>query len=113
MQVDELLKPFPIKEFHPFPRALMGPGSHELIGPEALKMGFKKTLIMTSGLRGTDIVHKISESMKWHGIETVICDRVEPSPKDYKVRDAGKLCQENTCDSFVSTGGGSSHDACK
>ncbi len=23
MQVDELLKPFPIKEFHPFPRALM------------------------------------------------------------------------------------------
>ena len=21
MQVDELLKPFPIKEFHPFPRA--------------------------------------------------------------------------------------------
>jgi methanol:N,N-dimethyl-4-nitrosoaniline oxidoreductase len=25
MQVDELLKPFPIKEFHPFPRALMGP----------------------------------------------------------------------------------------
>lgn len=22
MQVDELLRPFPIKEFHPFPRAL-------------------------------------------------------------------------------------------
>ena len=43
MQVDELLQPFPIKEFHPFPRALLGPGSHELIGPEALKLGFKKT----------------------------------------------------------------------
>ena len=69
MQVDELLKPFPIKEFHPFPRALMGPGSHELIGPEALKMGFKKTLIMTSGLRGTDIVHKIS------GVHEVARDR--------------------------------------
>ena len=26
MQVDELLKPFPIKEFHPFPRAMLGPG---------------------------------------------------------------------------------------
>ena len=49
MQVDELLQPFPIKEFHPFPRALLGPGSHELIGPEALKLGFKKTLVMTSG----------------------------------------------------------------
>jgi hypothetical protein len=40
MQVDELLKPFPIKEFHPFPRALLGPGSHEMIGPEAKKLGF-------------------------------------------------------------------------
>ncbi|MEP6917546.1 MAG: hypothetical protein ABJC89_17985, partial [Acidobacteriota bacterium] len=27
------------------------------------KLGFRKTLIMTSGLRGTDIVHKIAESM--------------------------------------------------
>ena len=27
MQVDELLQPFPIKEFHPFPRALLGPGA--------------------------------------------------------------------------------------
>ena len=25
MQVDELLKPFPIKEFHPFPRACWAP----------------------------------------------------------------------------------------
>ena len=88
MQVDELLKPFPIKEFHPFPRALMGPGAHEMIGPEALKLGFKKTLVMTSGLRGTDIVHKIVESMKYHGLEVVVYDKVESNPKDYNVMDA-------------------------
>lgn len=113
MQVDELLKPFPIKEFHPFPRALLGPGSHEMIGPEALKMGFKKTLIMTSGLRGTDIVHKISESMKWHGIETVIYDQVESNPKDYNCMDAAALYQSERCDGIVSVGGGSAHDAAK
>ena len=56
MQVEELLKPFPIKEFHAFPKALMGPGAHELIGPEAIKLGFTRPLVMTSGLRGTDIV---------------------------------------------------------
>ncbi len=83
MQVEDLLKPFPIKEFHPFPRALMGPGAHELIGPEAKKLGFTKTLIMTSGLRGTSIVHDISESMKYHGIDTVVYDKVESNPKDY------------------------------
>ena len=113
MQVDELLKPFPIKEFHPFPRALMGPGAHEMIGPEALKLGFRKTLVMTSGLRGTDIVHKIVESMKYHGLEVVVYDKVESNPKDYNVMDSVALYQENECDSFVSIGGGSSHDACK
>ena len=113
MQVDELLKPFPIKEFHPFPRGLMGPGAHEIIGPEALKLGFKKTLVMTSGLRGSDIVHKITESMKYHGLEVVLYDKVESNPKDYNVMDAVGLYQQNECDSFVSIGGGSSHDACK
>lgn len=113
MQVDELLKPFPIKEFHPFPRALMGPGAHEMIGPEAIKLGFKKTLIMTTGLRGTDIVHKIAESMKYHGLEVVIYDKVESNPKDYNVMDAVALYQDTKCDSFLSIGGGSSHDAAK
>jgi methanol:N,N-dimethyl-4-nitrosoaniline oxidoreductase len=113
MQVDELLKPFPIKEFHPFPRAMLGPGAHEMIGPEALKLGFRKSLIMTSEMRGSDIIHKISESMKYHGLEVVIYDQVESNPKDYNVMDAVALYQQNDCDSFVSIGGGSSHDACK
>src|SRR6201992_253060 len=106
MLVDNLLKPFPIKEFHPFPRALLGPGSHEMIGPEALKIGFRKTLVMTSGLRGTDIVHKIVESLKYHGIDVVVYDKVESNPKDYNVMDAVAMYQENSCDSFVSIGGG-------
>lgn len=44
MQVEELLKPFPIKELHAFPKALMGPGAHEqLIGPEAIELGFTRS----------------------------------------------------------------------
>ena len=113
MQVEEMLPQFPIKEFHPFPRALLGPGAHEIIGPEAIKLGFKRTLVMTSGLRGSDIVHKITESMKYHGLEVVVYDQVESNPKDYNVMDAVGLYQQNNCDSFVSIGGGSSHDACK
>ena len=77
MQVDELLQPFPIKEFHPFPRALLGPGSHELIGPEAIKIGFQRPLIMPRGMRGTDMVHKIVESLKYHGLSPVVYDKVE------------------------------------
>jgi methanol:N,N-dimethyl-4-nitrosoaniline oxidoreductase len=113
MQVEELLKPFPIKEHHPLPRALLGPGGHEMIGPEALKLGFKKTLVMSTGLRGSDTVHKIVESMKYHGLDVVLFDKVESNPKDYNVMEAVALYQQNNCDSFVSIGGGSSHDATK
>jgi formaldehyde dismutase / methanol dehydrogenase len=113
VKVEEVFTQFPIKEFHPFPRALMGPGAWELIGVEAKNLGFERPLIMTSGLRGTDIVHKIFESLKWHGLSPVLYDQVESNPKDYNVMDAVAMYQEHTCDSFVSIGGGSSHDACK
>jgi len=42
-----------------------------------------------------------------------VYDKVESNPKDYNVMDAVTLYQEEKCDSFVSIGGGSSHDACK
>ncbi len=91
MQVDERLKPFPIKEFHPFARAMLGPGAHEMIGPEALKIGCRKTLVMTAGLRGSDTVHKIVESLKYHGPEVVVYDKVESNPRDCNVMDAVAL----------------------
>ncbi|MDB5066398.1 MAG: oxidoreductase [Chloroflexi bacterium] len=113
MKVEELIRLFPIKEFHPFPRALLGPGAHELIGPEAKKLGFQRTLVMTTGLRGSDIVERIVGSLRYHGIEPTVFDKVESNPKDYNVMDAVALYQSEKCDSFVSIGGGSSHDACK
>ena len=88
MQVEELLKPFPIKEFHPFPRAMLGPGAWELLGPEAKKLGFNRILVMTSGLRGSDTVPKIVGSLRYHGLEVVVYDKVESNPKDYNVMDA-------------------------
>lgn len=107
------LSDFPIKEFHPMPRALMGPGSYELIGVEAKKLGFKKTLLMTSGLRGTGIIDDIVGKVKYQDIDVVVYDKVESNPKDYNVMDAYQMYTEEKCDSFISVGGGSSHDACK
>jgi formaldehyde dismutase / methanol dehydrogenase len=107
------LSDFPIKEFHPMPRALMGPGSYELIGVEAKKLGFKKTCLMTSGLRGTGIIDDIVGKVEYQGIDVVVYDKVESNPKDYNVMDAYKMYTDEKCDSFISVGGGSSHDACK
>ena len=107
------LSDFPIKEFHPINRALMGAGAYELIGVEAKKLGFKKTLLMTSGLKGTGIIDDIVGKVEYQGVECVVYDKVESNPKDYNVMDAYKLYTDNRCDSFISVGGGSSHDATK
>ena len=112
MEVQRLWQ-FPIKEFHNVPRGLLGPGSYELVGVEAKILGFKKSLLMTSGLRGTGIIDDIVGKVKYAGIDVVVYDKVESNPKDYNVMDAYQLYAEEKCDSFISVGGGSTHDACK
>lgn len=54
----------------------------------------------------------MAESLKWHGLEVVVYDQVESNP-NYNVMDSVKMFQEQECDSFISIGGGSTHDACK
>jgi methanol:N,N-dimethyl-4-nitrosoaniline oxidoreductase len=103
----------PILEFHPINRALQGPGAYELIGPEAKNLGFQKTLLMTSGIGGTGLIDDIVGKLEHEGVETVVYDKIESNPKDYNVMDGYQLYTENNCDSFVSVGGGSSHDATK
>lgn len=103
----------PILEFHPINRALMGPGAYELIGVEAKNLGFQKTLLMTSGIRGTGLIDDIVGKIEYQGIEVVVYDKIESNPKDYNVMDGYQMYTENNCDSFVSVGGGSSHDATK
>jgi methanol:N,N-dimethyl-4-nitrosoaniline oxidoreductase len=112
MEVQRLWE-FPIKEFHNVPRGLLGPGSYELVGVEAKNLGFKKSLLMTSGLRGTGIIDDIVGKVKYAGVDVVVYDKVESNPKDYNVMDAYQLYADEKCDSFISVGGGSTHDACK
>jgi methanol:N,N-dimethyl-4-nitrosoaniline oxidoreductase len=66
MEADRLWE-FPIKEFHNVPRGLLGPGAYELVGVEAKNPGFKKSLLMMSGLRGTGIVDDIVGEVKHAG----------------------------------------------
>lgn len=112
MQVERLHE-FPIKEFHHVNRGLLGPGAYELIGVEAKNLGFKKSLIMTSGLRGTGIIDDIAGKVKYAGVDVAVYDKVESNPKDYNVMDAYNMYVDEKCDSFISVGGGSTHDACK
>ena len=104
---------FPIKQFNPQPRALIGPGAWELAGPEAAAMRLKHVLLVTSGLRGTGIVDEVKRNLEDAGVAVTVYDKVESNPKDYNCMDAYKLFTEQQCDGFISVGGGSSHDTAK
>jgi methanol:N,N-dimethyl-4-nitrosoaniline oxidoreductase len=104
---------FPLKQIHPLPPALIGPGAHEMIGTSAKDMGFRRPLVMTTGLRGTGTVEAVMGQLQHHGLEPVLFDGIESNPKDRNVMAAHATYVANGCDSFISLGGGSSHDATK
>ena len=89
----------------------MGVGAHDIIGVEAKNLGFKRTLLMTTGLRGSGIIEELVGKIEYQGVEVVLYDKVESNPKDYNVMEAAALYQKEKCDSIISIGGGSSHDA--
>jgi methanol:N,N-dimethyl-4-nitrosoaniline oxidoreductase len=109
----ERLWQFPIKEFHRMPRGILGPGAYEMVGVEAKKLGFKRSLLGTSGLRGTGIVEDVMGKIKYQGIDVVLYDKIESNPKDYNCMDMADLYAKEKCDSFISVGGGSVTDAVK
>ena len=82
---------FPIKEFHPFPRALLGVGAHDIIGVEAKNLGFKRALLVTTGLRGSGIIEELTGKIEYQGVEVVLFDKVESNPKDYNCMEAAAL----------------------
>lgn len=104
---------FPIKEFHPFPKAKLGVGAHDMLGVEAKELGMTRVLLMTTGLRGSGIIDELKGKIEYQGVDVVVFDEVESNPKDYNVMDAAARYQEEKCDGIISVGGGSSHDAAK
>lgn len=63
----------------------MGVGAHDIIGVEAKNLGFKRTLLMTTGLRGSGIIEELVGKIEYQGVEVVLYDKVESNPKDYNV----------------------------
>lgn len=104
---------FPIKEFHPFPKAKLGVGAHDMLGVEAKDLGMTRVLLMTTGLRGSGIIDELIGKIEYQGVDVVLFDEVESNPKDYNVMDAAARYQSEKCDGIISVGGGSSHDAAK
>lgn len=93
---------------------LFGQGTIQETGSRLKDVGAKKTLLVTDeGLFKLGIADQIVEIIKAFGIEVEVYPKAEPNPTDKNVADGVKAFKSAGCDSLVSLGGGSAHDAAK
>ena len=93
---------------------LFGPGSVNEVGTRLAGLGAKKTLLVTdAGLHGLGIADNIAAIIREAGVEVSIFPKAEPNPTDKNVEAGLEAYNAENCDSIVTLGGGSSHDAGK
>lgn len=93
-----------------------GPGVISKIGDRAKMLGMKKPVIVTDkfleGLKD-GAVEQTLDSLKAAGVDYVVYNNVEPSPKIRNIKEVKKLYEESGADSIITVGGGSAHDTGK
>lgn len=93
---------------------LFGSGTIQETGKRLQDVKVKKALLVTDeGLYKLGIADRLAEIIKEAGIEVEIYPKAEPNPTDQNVADGVNAFKAANCDSLVSLGGGSSHDAAK
>lgn len=93
---------------------LFGVGTRNEVGERLVNLGCKKALIVTDeGLHKLGISEEIAGIIKGAGIEAYIYSKAEPNPTDKNIESGLEAFKSESCDSIVSLGGGSAHDAAK
>lgn len=93
---------------------LFGPGIVQEVGDRLANLNVKKPMLVTdAGLHDLGVSEKIAEIIRQAGLDVFIFPKAEPNPTDKNVAEGLKAYQDEKCDSIVTLGGGSSHDAGK
>lgn len=93
---------------------LFGAGSVNEVGKRLKDFGVKKSLLVTDeGLHNLGLSEEIADIVREAGVEVAIYPKAEPNPTDKNVEKGLQVFREENCDSIVTLGGGSPHDAGK
>ena len=88
---------------------VFGEGALTLLPAKLKSIGISKPLIVTTGLRKSNIIPQVREMLS----DCVIYDQVSPEPKSSQAIASAQLAKKHGCDGFVGVGGGSSLDLAK
>ena len=95
-------------------KLLVGENEHKKIGEVLKDEKYNKAfLVYDAGVKATDIIEKVTNSLKASGIEYIEFDKVLPDPPADIVNLGGEICRENGCDCVIGIGGGSAIDTAK
>lgn len=92
----------------------VGPGAASSTGPEALRLGAKRVLLITdSFLHSSGSIQSVLDSVCDAGMELFIFDQVDSEPVTAHVEACLDLLREKNCDLIIGCGGGSPIDVAK
>src|SRR5699024_8008009 len=93
---------------------LFGEGSVNEVGSQLNNLGVNKPLLVTDeGLHSLGLSEQVANIVREAGLDIAIFPEAQPNPTDKNVADGVKVYEEESCDSIITLGGGSSHDAGK
>jgi len=85
-----------------------------LVGQEAKRLGAGRVMVLTDpGVGKAGLLEPVTDSIRAHGLEHDVFDRVEPEPSIGNLMEATTMARKGKFDVFVAVGGGSSMDTTK
>lgn len=91
-----------------------GPGVTREVGFDMQALGAKRVLVLVDpNLVDSDPVSITLDSLRRHGIETVVFDGVRIEPTDISFKEAISFASSKMFDGYVAIGGGSTIDTAK
>ena len=91
-----------------------GPGVTQEVGWDMEEQGARRVMVVTDRhMTQSDAVFVTIESLKRHGIDTVLFDQAAVEPTDISFKEAINFAENGNFDGFIAVGGGSSMDTAK
>jgi hydroxyacid-oxoacid transhydrogenase len=91
-----------------------GPGVTGEVGYEIARMGARRVAVITDpGMADSEPIRTTLDSLRAHGTDAVLFDKVHVEPTDASFREAIDFAIDGGFDGYVAVGGGSSMDTAK
>jgi alcohol dehydrogenase class IV len=93
---------------------IFGAGSLDTVGEKVSGLGCRRVLLVSDpGIVKLGFAQRVADSLRAHGVESILFDQVQPNPLDSDCNAGGETARRERVDGIVAIGGGSVMDSGK